>query len=266
MARDCYGGANNNNPMTPYLVRTPDFQVSSGGIRVMWGLYGWLLAKGQIAFTNVGVNTDSIGIYPEIFHGNDMHATKVIRYILQKPGMMGKGYDDGTFEAGPEEFDPQDEKYVFSKVYDEWGVDDDHILFLPIIPLNVFQDQQKVRNKVAFYVGKGTNLGKHPEDAIELTRQQTQDQEWLAGFLNECSVLYVYDRMSAIMEVARLCGCAVVYLGDLDKGELELYEPGMNGLGYKTESKLDTKKFRAHYKDMIKTFEKKLDKMIEKTQ
>jgi hypothetical protein len=255
--------------MKPYLVRVPDFKIDSGGIRVMWALYGWLLAKGQIAFVNSGVNTDSVGIYPEIYHGNDMMATKVIRYILQKPGMMGKGTPGGNFQAGPTSFDPSDELYIFSKVYDEWDTPDDHILFLPVIPLNVFKDTKGKRDKVAFYVGKGVNSGKHPPEAEELVRgRDTQDQFKLAQYLNECETLYVYDRMSAIMEVARLCGCKVVYLGDMERSIFEKYEPGMNGISYKDEviRDLDVLAFREKYKQLIRTFELNLDSFIEKTQ
>lgn len=234
----------------------------------MYGLYGHLLAKGQIAFVNGMVNTESVGIYPEIFHGNELNATKVIRYILQKPGMMGAGFSDGSFQAGPTAFDPNDEKYIFSRVYDEWDSPDDHILFLPIIPLNVFTDKKGKRDKVAFYVGKGTNLGKHPENAVELTRAQTQDQTWLANFLNECQTLYVYDRMSAIMEVARLCGCRIVYWGDMEQELLKKYEPGMNGITYKDKAaeKLYADTFREKYKQLGREFDLKLDYFINKTQ
>jgi len=250
----------------PYLIRTPEFKVDSGGIRVCWGLYGWLLAKGQVAFINAQCNQESIGIYPEIYHGNELNATKVIRYILQKPGMMGQGTPGVNFRAGPTHFNDSDEIYVFSKVYDQWDVDDDHILFLPIIDLNTFKNHHKIRYNKAFYVGKGQNLEEHPKDAIELTRDMTQDQEKLALFLNDCQVLYVYDRMSAIMECARLCGCKVVYLGDLPLSQLELYEPGMNGIGYREESNFNSDDFRYHYKELIFTFSKRLDKFIEKTQ
>lgn len=232
----------------------------------MYGLYGWLLAKGQPAFINTGIDISSVGIYPEIYSGNDMGAQKVIRYILQKPGMMGTTDEFGRFVAGPEAFDPSDELYVFSRAYDEWGVDDDHILFLPIIDLHTFYDQKKPRIKKAFYVGKGVNMGQHPEDAVELKRNETSDQQKLAEFLNECETLYVYDHLSAIMEVARLCGCKVVYLGDMPAEQLQKYEPGMNGLGYGVETDLDTKEFRAHYKDMIQVFENKLEKFIDHTQ
>lgn len=253
--------------MKPYLVRTPDFRVDSGGIRVMWGLYGWLLAKGQLAFTNVAMDIPSVGIYPEIYAGNDMQATKVIRYILQKPGMMGMGVPGtSSFQPGPTDFG-DDEKYVFSRVYDEWNSPDDHILFLPIIDLHTFKLQDKVRDKVAYYVGKGVNLNQHPENAIELKRgQDTQDASKLADFLNECETLYVYDHLSAIMEVARLCGCKVVYLGDMPEEQLKLYEPGMEGLGYKKEVEIDPTAFRMHYKSLIRKFEHNLDYFIERSQ
>jgi hypothetical protein len=250
----------------PYLIRTPEFRVDSGGIRVMWGLYGWLLAKGQVAFINAQCNQESIGIYPEIYHGNELNATKVIRYILQKPGMMGQGTPGVNFRAGPTHFNDSDEIYVFSKVYDQWDVDDDHILFLPIIDLNTFKNHHKIRYNKAFYVGKGQNLEEHPKEAIELTRDMTQDQEKLALFLNDCQVLYVYDRMSAIMECARLCSCPVVYLGDLPLSQLELYEPGMNGLGYREEVDFHCEDFLTHYKELIFIFSKRLDKFIESTQ
>ena len=251
----------------PYLIRSPEFDLTSGGIRVMWGLYGWLLAKGQMAFMNGMIGIPSVGIYPEIFHGNELFAIKVVRYILQTPGMMGTQDQFGEFKAGPTSFPPDDEIYVFSRVYDEWNSDDDHILFLPIIDLHTFKDLGLKRTKKAFYVGKGANLGQHPKEAVELSRQtDTKDQQQLAKFLNECQVLYVYDHLSAIMECARLCGCKVVYLGDLTEKQLNLYEPGVEGLGYKKEVKFNPDLFRVSYKELGFAFSQKLDTFIEKTQ
>lgn len=252
----------------PYLLRTPNYDPRSGGIKVMYGLYGWLLAKGMPAFLNTQIDTTSIGIYPEIYHGNDLFASKVVRYILQVPGLMGTADQGGVFEVGPSSFPKTDEIYVFSRVYDEWGVDDDHILFLPIIDLHTFKDMKLKRDKVAFYVGKGVNWGRHPLEAIEIKRDDANDQQKLAEILNGCKTLYVYDRLSAIMECARLCGCEVVYYGELAKDKLELYETGMNGITFNDESsqKLDVVAFREHYKGMIKTFEHRLDTFIENTQ
>ena len=253
----------------PYLLRTPPYDPISGGIKVMYGLYGHLLAKGLPAFLNTQIDTPSIGVYPEIYHGNDMFADKVVRYILQTPGVMGTSDETGEFRNGPTAFGPKDEIYVFSRVYDEWDVKVTHVLFLPIIDLFTFKDMGLKRSKTAFYVGKGVNLGKHPEGSIEITRDFARDQEALAKLLNGCKALYIYDRLSAMMEVARLCGCPVRYYGELTKDKLFLYEPGMNGVSYKDDDEvpLDIKGFRNHYsKELVRTFKDNLNEFIESTQ
>lgn len=253
----------------PYLIRTPNFETTSGGIRVMWGLYGWLLAKGEIAYVNAQIpNVETVGIYPEIYHGNDMEATSVVRYILQTPGLMGTGTQTGEFKLGPKEFPKEDKIYVFSRIYDTFGVDDNHILFLPIINTKVFEfKNRRKRDKTCYLVGKGTNLNKHPQDSIELTREFAQDQEALAELLNECDTLYCYDRLSAMMDIARLCGVKVQYYGDFPLEELQKYETGMNGLGYRDEEiDIKTYTFREHYEEMKETFSKQLDKLIYETQ
>jgi hypothetical protein len=248
-----------------YLLRTPDFQINSGGIRVMWGLYGYLLAKGQEVYVNAKIDKPSIGIYPEIYHGNDMESKKVIRYVLQKPGLAGTDID-GKFTLGPNEFDNNDEIYCFSRVYDQWNLPDDHILFLPIIDLHTFKDLGKKRTKTAFYCARGVNLYKHPKDAIEITREMALDPKALAELLNECQTLYVYDEITAMLEVARLCGCKIEYWGTTPLDTLMKYETGMNGLGYRESKELDTKAFLEHYVNLKKEFEIKLDIFIDKTQ
>lgn len=244
--------------MKPYLIRTPDFQVSSGGIRVMYGLYGALLLKGQLAFLNGQMNTETVGVYPEIYHGNDMNATNVVRYILQKPGMMQTG---GV--AGPKGFDKTDDLWAFSRLFVK--VPEDHYMFLPILDTHLFKNQHKTRNKNYFFVGKGVNLDEHPKDAIELPRME--DQQALADMMNECQTLYIYDPCTAMSEIARLCGSQIVMLHpmkDFDK----LYEPGMNGITFDANKpvKLDYSEFRASYLTLKDVFFRKLDYFISETQ
>ena len=245
----------------PYLLRTPDFNPTSGGIRVMWGLYGWLLAKGQLAYLNTQIDVQSIGIYPEIYHGNDMKADKVVRYMLNAPGVMAT---HGV--PGPTTFDPTDEIYVFSKIYDTFGVDDDHLLFLPIINLHLFKNMGKVRTKTCYLVGKGTNKHLHPEDAIEITRDFANDQKALADLLNECQMLYGYDHLSAAYDIARLCGCPVEYHGDATREELKDYEPGLDGIDFGGGTMWSIDSFRDNYQSLITQFSMKLDRFIERTQ
>lgn len=248
----------------PYTIFLPEWDTTSGGIRVMWGLYGWLLAKGEIVYPNT-ILKDSIAIYPEIVRGNPLGADTVVRYILQTPGVMVMyGVPGPTTE---EIINTSDHIYSFSKIYDTVGLDDNHIMFLPILNLRVFKDMNKKRNKTCYLVGKGINQHKHPSDSVELTREFAKDQQALASLLNQCHTFYCYDRLSAMMEIARLCGCKVKYYGDFTPREIELYEPGMNGLGYQDQqSKLSTQSFREHYINMVNIFSKKLDLFIETTQ
>lgn len=231
----------------------------------MWGLFGHLLAKGQLVATNATWNGKFTAIYPEITNGNPLKGTRVVRYVLQTPGLMASY---GVPGPSTEEIKKtSDDIYVFSRIYDTIGVDDNHILFLPILNLHVFKDHGLKRGKTCYLVGKGVNQNKHPKDSIELTREFASDQQALAELLNKCKVLYCYDRLSAMMDIARLCGCRVQYYGDFSPKEILLYETGMNGMGYQDEHvNLATESFRKHYIGMIETFESRLDTFIETTQ
>lgn len=258
----------------PYVITSPPFETTSGGVRVMYGLYGWLLAKGQIVFLNQKpLHGDFVGIYPEIEHGNPAGASTVVRYILAKPGEVDAIYSDGTSKVGPTNFSSSDRLYYFSKLCGK--TDKKHYLFLPILNLHVFKDQKKKRVKTAYLVGKGIkdpNIKEkfiHPKDSIYIDRYFAQDQQALADLLNECEVLYCYDYRTAMTEIARLCGVRVIVVSDFyTKKEFSQYEPGMNGISWGKDEKieLNTELFRKHYKNMVKEFEVNLDKFIEDTQ
>lgn len=245
----------------PYLIRTPDFDATSGGIRVMYALYGWLLSKGQIAYLNCRLNVPTIGIYPEIYHGNEMQSETVVRYLLNTPGVMAS-----YGVAGPTVFDPADKIYVFSKIYDTIGVDNDHLLFCPVINLHLFKAQGKKRTKTCYLVGKGSNKHLHPEDSIELTREFSTNQAALAELLNECHTLYGYDHLSAMYDIARLCGVKVEYHGSASKEELSTYETGLEGIDFGDGAKVNVPAFRENYQELIKKFSNKLDNFIEESQ
>ena len=257
----------------PYIIYAPPFKVTSGGIRVMWGLYGWLLAKGQIVYVNEIIQgQNSIGIYPEIVHGNPLEATKIVRYILNKPGVMGKGTPGVNFKPGPMEFDPTDELYYFSRLY---GVakDQNHYMFLPILNTHLFKDQGKKRTKTAYFVGKGVrqlaDANVHPKNAILIDKKIAQDQSVLADLLNECEALYCYDPVTAMTELSRLCGCRIVMINPkYSRDDFKKYEPGFNGISWARDEKikLDTQAFKKHYMEMKEEFDRKLDIFISNTQ
>jgi len=251
----------------PYSIRVPPFDLLSGGIRVMYGLFGWLLAKGEVVFLNHTFDTDFIGIYPEIYHGNDLGATTVVRYLLNRPGFMSS-----YGIPGPAKFDKTDKIYGFTKLYTP-KLDDDHLMFLPILNLNLFRDYGKKRTKRCVFVGKGVDLDKSETKGLpRITRELASDQAKLADFLNECEVMYSYENPTAMNEIARLCGCKVVFFPDgclttYTKEELETrYEPTMYGIGWNKEPKFNPNLFRTIYTDLIDKFSKSLDRFIEDTQ
>ena len=252
----------------PYVIISPDYDYTSGGIKVMWGLFGWLLTKGVQVYMNRYPAGEIIAIYPEIFHGNSTGANTVVRYILNRPGVMGSRGRDGSFTAGPTSFDPNDKLYYFSRLFGK-AEDENHYLFLPIIDLHTFRDQKKKRTKKVVFYGKGRDLGLHPKDCIVIDRTVAQDQQVLADLLNECEVMYCYDPVTAMTETARLCGCRVViFPSTYTKKEYSQYECGMNGISWGKDEgvKLDTEVFTSHYREMINLFSKRLDIFINQTQ
>lgn len=260
--------------MKPYVIVSPPWSTTSGGVRVMYGLYGALLAKGQVAYMNEKpVNEDFIAIYPEIQQGNPLNASKVVRYILNRPGVIPAIYSDGSMKYGDTKFEDTDILYYFSRLFGK--ADEKHYMFLPIIDLHTFKPQIKKRTKTAFMVGKGIREPSiqskfiHPEDSIEITREFAQDQQALADLLNECEVLYNYDPVSAITEISRLCGCRVIQIPTIySKEEFSVYEPGMNGISWGEDEgrKVSAGAFREKYIQLKKDFDIRLDEFIEETQ
>lgn len=252
-----------------YVLTAPLWETTSGGVRVMYGLYGWLLARGQVAYLNqLPTSGEVIAIYPEIQQGNPANAKSVVRYLLNTPGLIPALMSDGSLVKGPTEFPPTDKLIYFSKLFG-----DGETMFLPIIDLFTFKDQKKKRTKTAYFVGKGINYPElkmiHPDNAVLIDRELAQDQGALADLLNECHTLYCYDPVSAMLEIARLCGVRIIMVNPAyTKEEFKKYEPGMNGISWGKDEgiSLDTQAFRETYQQLKKDFEVKLDQFIEETQ
>ena len=253
----------------PYSVWCPDFDVTSGGIRVLYGLIGWLLTRGQIVIPNAQ-GPEFITIYPDVIKGNPFNSGRVVWYLLNAPGVMGMG---GV--KGETEFDPKHKIFVFSELYNTVGVDEQHIMFLPILDLHLFKVTNRGKRKhKCKSIGKGKDLHlKKTEGLFEVDRPFAKNQARLAEYLNECEVMYSYDNNSAMFEVARLCGCRVVIIPSIDtRDQFKKYEPGMNGIAYGIKedgeygAKLDADYFRKWYLGLRSRFMDKLDYFIEETQ
>jgi O-antigen biosynthesis protein len=250
--------------MKPYNIFSPPYDLISGGIRVLHGLRSWLETRGQEVYMN---GQGGITVYPEIVHGNPLNGDKIVRYVLQKPGLMTtKGV------PGPTSYDPTDRVFVFSQLYNTLGVDEKHLMFLPILNTNLFKDYKRIRKGKCVFLRRPAN---NPVEGFILTQEFCRNQNQLADYLNSVEVMYVYGPVSAMWDLARLCGCRLVILPSQDrfkqtKDQVMTYElcQNFNGLswGFDEGKLLDSNSFRELYLGLRKKMEDKIDYFIEETQ
>ena len=198
-----------------YVIVAPPFQHNSAGIRVLYELQKWLVRAGLDAivctwFQGYPVDqfSDDIVIYPEVAPGNILNAKHVVRYIMNVPGKLGHG----------------EHKYADNEILIAYNKDlscytDGAILQVPSIE-PFFNDTNTVKNKNAVYIGKGKDLGRHPDNCILITKTYPPTRRDLALLLRSVNTLYIYDDFSMIVMEAKLCGCVV----KLIKSNGEIFE------------------------------------------
>lgn len=216
--------------MACFIVVAPPYS-RSGGVRVLHRLSGELVKLGYdtrlAILDSAGIReakagelstrsatslreadeasiTDSIVIYPEIVTQNILGASKVVWYLLNGDGALGRG----KIQAGPRDYflahssgfgDPR-AKRVLS------GVE-----FAPY-----FRDGMlwKDRRLDLTYVGKGRLYGEctRVADTVEITNEWPRSQEELALLLRSTRFLFTWDSVTALMPEAALCGAIPVVM------------------------------------------------------
>jgi hypothetical protein len=274
---EIYGSGGLSKLSRPYVIWTPGYNARSGGIMVLHNFCHELNLVGQEAYIytmdnparNSELNTpympegleNPIVVYPEIAWTNYLNINTVVRWLLNNPGKI----------SGPSSFPPNEILYAFSHMFNAFNLPEERILFLPIIDTNIYKDLRLERDKVLFYIGKGTRSSFIDEtnNAIEITRETGFEPQNLVSLLNTAKVLYCYDNITAITELARLCGCPVVMIpnGDFSEEKYREHEMGMEGLGWgKMPESFDSLEFMDKYKNLKRTFYSKLERFIEVTQ
>src|SRR5208282_1967642 len=205
------------------LVWTPDYRLSSGGVRLMHYLCHCLNEVGYKAYTNAKItnpdwNTpylekpddDTIVIYPEIVSGNPLQAKYYVYYMLNIPGKIAgdKVYPDDIVAIGNWPF-WEDEFRKAAKNYKG-------IITLGLIDTNVFyyDNAKKFRNLLFIYKGGDlrSDFKFENEDKMELITGKTPLKEF-SQMLKETETLYTYDEYSGLNYEAYLCGCKIMMMG-----------------------------------------------------
>ena len=248
-----------------YLIWSFDYSHASAGPKALHRLCHELNEAGQEAYigpswaTHPDWNTpvwdgpldgDWTAVYPEIVSGNPWNAPHVARWVLNVPGLLGGDMAYASSEA----------VFTWSPLFV-----DAPMLYLPTVELEIYSDRHEPRTGAAVYVGKGTEsqaiLG-----ATRITYEMRLDRHVLADVLNRVGVLYSFDAVSGMNDIARLCGCPVVVISNVTKAFLDR---GMDwtgiGFGY-VPPPFDSAAFRDRYHVTKAEFPTQLARFIEMTQ
>jgi len=203
-------------------------------------------------------------IYPEVIAGNPLAAESVIRWVLNRPGLL----------AGDSVYSEHEHVFYYSEVFRPYI--QNRIagkLYMPTIDEAIFHSDASApvhRSLECFYVGKSVwKDGVIDRDrAIEITREFPPKAE-LGKLFRAARVLYCFDNSTILAYEALLCGCAVVIIPDgtqswHDYEKLELGTDGIVwGLQEYRSQPVDVHALRARYADVKRDFHQQLQHMIQ---
>lgn len=142
---------------------------------------------------------DSIVVYPEIIEGNPLGAKKVIRWLLNKPGVI-----TGTISFG---FNDLIFHYADHFIPDGYKAEDAFRLNITDLKSNIYKDDFKGKREGIFYmIRKGTDIphNYHPENAI---RVDGKSHYQLSQIFSKAKMFISYDLHTAYSLFASMSGC-----------------------------------------------------------
>jgi len=214
-----------------FLIKAPRYTHRSSGVRALYRLCHHLNRSGypsamvaprvetpphwQIAF-HEGEVGDSIAVYPEIYRGNPLGATKVVRWALNNPGLLGGDsfYPDEEMVFA---YDPQRLPIVSQAV--SKPLSEKRVLWTGLIdPTYIYPDPTVERTMDCSFTHKGYALQKRfplPDDTpIKRIEDLTPDMAALGDVLRRTRTVYSYDHYSNLLREAAICGCELRVMGE----------------------------------------------------
>lgn len=201
-----------------YLILSPDYCRTCAGVRALHKLCHYLNEAGHRAhITSSGVNpvwntptateevqqhisTEGIVIYPEITLGNPLGAKRVVRYLLNRPGLI----------AGDKAFDPSELLFCYCGLLRQFVPSDDRILSVPVVDTKIFTDTFCKRVGGCYWIGGRGEALPDTENLTEITYSWPDSWEALASLFQQSKVFYSGTDYTALTIEARLCGCPTV--------------------------------------------------------
>jgi hypothetical protein len=271
-----------------YIIYAPDFAENSAGVRALYILADRLNKKGLRTYITGSHKTttaldaplipmflaqtyakvfDFAAVYPETITGNPIGARRVVRWVLNKPGLL----------AGEQVYDPEELVFNYSAVYSPYIENPiAGMLYLPTIRKEIFNDDgvdpNLPRTLECFYIGKSTYKEGYFDRSktFEITKTGPSKKD-LGNLFRAAKVLYCFDNSSIIVFEAALCGCPAVIIpdGTQTRADYETLELGMNGIAWGIEelprAQASVQLVAPAYATAEIEFEKQLDDFIDIT-
>ena len=208
-----------------WIVCSPPFSHTSAGIRVLHRLSSMLVTQGDcsrvVGHVQVGGHCfakHDVVVYPEVVRGNPLGAKRVVRYVLNAPGLLG-----GDTHYAPSELVIYHSPALEKCAKQASGDGQAHLVAISAINPACFYPAQVIATmsafpsgkaewgeKIAIYVGKGDRAkAPWPENALEITREWPASGSATEALLRSCTDVFCYDTFTAVLDEATLCGARV---------------------------------------------------------
>lgn len=209
-----------------FLIRGFPYTHRSSGIRALYRLCHHLNVRGfptavmaepgeplpdWNCFLYDGEVSGSVVVYPEVVAGNPLRADKVVRWVLNTPGLLG---GEATYADSELVFvyDLQRLPEVNLAISEPIGPERE--LWMGLVdPAVIYPQPHAIRDIDCSFTYKGAELARtialpsageiHPLESL------TSDLSSLGEVLRRTRTLYSYDHYSNVLREAVICGCEV---------------------------------------------------------
>lgn len=151
---------------------------------------------------------NAIVVYPEIVDGNPINSEKVIRWLLNKPGVI----------TGRIDFGCKDLFFYFDEHFNDWDLNpsqDNHLRVIELMS-DVYKNSYKEKRFGTCYMvrkGKKRILDQHGDNAIKVDGLSHQE---MAQVFNDCQYFISYDLYTMYSRYAAMCGCISIVIPESD--------------------------------------------------
>ena len=212
-----------------FLIIAPAYTHRSAGVRALYRLCHHLNCSGYpsavipmpgnfignyspwYVFGYKGKISNEIVIHPEIVSGNPYKANRVVRWVLNNPGLLGGDtrYADSEIVFV---YDPQKIPVVNKAIKNPIGPE--RVLWVGVIdPEIIYPDPGVEKSINCSFSHKGDALCKQypldPSHGVKRIEDITPDESSLGNVLRQTRILYSYDHYSNLLREAAICGCDV---------------------------------------------------------